>query len=151
MAFYSSASNASLWRGINYYDSGKVRSFKHKDDNIIEGIVDGSEGREYSVSIDLNHPKKSSCNCPFADGRKVICKHMIALYFTSIPDSYELFTEDMHRLEVQYKLEEKRWQEETLDRIKANVAKLSVDEVREKLVALIYDSVMEDRYRDDRW
>lgn len=95
MAFYSSTSNASLWRGIHYYEDGKVQSYSTVEEGIIRGTVSGSEGNAYGTTIDLDHPKRSTCNCPFADGRKVICKHMIALYFMSVPGSYEAFEKDM--------------------------------------------------------
>lgn len=35
----------------------------------------------------MEHPRKSICNCPHADGRRVICKHMIALLFTASPEA----------------------------------------------------------------
>lgn len=35
------------------------------------------------VHRETRHPRKSFCNCPFADGRRVVCKHMITLYFTA--------------------------------------------------------------------
>ena len=37
----------------------------------------------------IKHPRKSKCNCPFAEGRRVVCKHMIALYFTIEPQAAE--------------------------------------------------------------
>lgn len=106
MTFYDSTSNKSLWRGIDYYKSGKVR--KHAEtEGGLRGTVDGSNGETYDVVINLEHPRKSTCNCPFAEGRKVICKHMIALYFMGTPGSYAAFEEDMHRMEVQQRLEAK--------------------------------------------
>lgn len=149
-AFYSSASSNSLWRGVNYYKERKVRSFTQCDEGFC-GVVEGSDNAEYDVRINLSHPRKSSCSCPFAKDRRVICKHMIALYFTSVPDSYEAFEYDIQQLEVQYKLEEERWQKETLARIKDNVSKMSAKEVRAKLVDMLYQAMLEDRYRDDDW
>ena len=149
MAFYSSASNASLWRGIDYYKQRKVKSFSDVNKSRIIGRVAGSDNNEYDVSIDLAHPKKSTCNCPFADGRHVICKHMIALYFTSIPGSYEDFEKDMERLEIQYELEEERWRKDTLEHIKEHVKGMSAKQAREKLVDIYYQNALDSRYHDE--
>lgn len=147
MAFYSSASNASLWRGVDYFDKGKVEEFTCLDDGTIKGIVTGSEGKAYDVVIDPSHPKKSTCNCPFAEGRRVVCKHMIALYFASIPGSREAFDRDMQALEAQYELQEKRWREETRKRIDASVAALSAKEARARLADILYRDALDERYR----
>lgn len=152
MAFYSSASNASLWRGVDYYKAGKVLEFSEAADGKISGTVLGSEESEYSVDIDLSHPKRSTCTCPFATGRQVICKHMIALYFASIPDSYELFQRDVEEMEAQYLMQEELWKKETHRKIKESVSKLSAKEAKERLVEMMYQDALEDRYRyDDRW
>ncbi|NMB97839.1 MAG: hypothetical protein GYA02_14710 [Clostridiaceae bacterium] len=42
--------------------------------------------------INIVHPRKSKCNCPHADGRRVICKHMIALYFTVFPKEAKILS-----------------------------------------------------------
>lgn len=52
------------------------------------GLIEvASSNNKYVVHIDKKHPRKSKCNCPFADGRRVVCKHMIALYFTAEPQA----------------------------------------------------------------
>ena len=149
MAFYNAASNASLWRGIDYYRRGNVLGFSCADDGIVVGAVKGSGGSAYDVTINREHPRKSTCSCPFAKGRRVICKHMVALYFASTPGSYEAFEQDMRKLEVQYELEEKRWREETRKRIETEVAALSAKEARVKLAEILYNNELEERYRDD--
>lgn len=50
------------------------------------GKVRGSNDAAYDVTIDTAHPKKSVCNCPFAEGRRVICKHMVALNLGIFPE-----------------------------------------------------------------
>lgn len=85
MGLIEIASSKSVWRGMDYYENKKVVSWKQSGDNTYDGIVSGNEGKTYSVHIDKLHPRKSTCNCPFADGRRVICKHMISLYFTAEP------------------------------------------------------------------
>lgn len=150
MAFYDSASNKSPWRGIGYYKADKVREFVKGVDGL-HGTVDGSNGEVCDVTINLEHPKRSTCNCPFAKGRKVICKHMIALYFTGVSGSYAAFEEDMHRMEVQQRLEEERWQKEALECIKKDVSEMSAKDVRERLVDILFQQVLDDRYRNDGW
>lgn len=76
---------------------------------------------------------------------------MIALYFTGVPGSYAAFEEDMHRMEVQQRLEEERWQKETLERIKKDVSEMSAKDVRERLVDILFQQVLDDHYRNDDW
>lgn len=83
------ASGASLWRGYDYYVAHKVLSWEPSGPGDypqqFDGVVSGSGDRPYEVHIDRAHPKKSTCACPFAEGRHVICKHMVALYYTIYP------------------------------------------------------------------
>ena len=147
MAFHSSASNASLWRGVHYYENEKVKSYSIIEENVIQGVVSGSEGNIYDTTINLDHPKKSTCNCPFANGRKVICKHMVALYFTSVPGSYKKFEKDMEEAETLYKLQEEQWRKETHQRIENFVAELSEREARKRLVDILYEDALDGRRR----
>lgn len=147
MTFYDSASNASFWRGVDYYRQQKVFAFAERENDIIEGTVAGSEGQRYSVAIDLAHPKKSTCNCKFAEGRRVVCKHMVALYFASIPGSYEAFENDRRNWEAQIELEERRWREETRKRIGEYVAALSAKEARARLADILFEEALDERYR----
>ena len=78
---------------MDYYNNKKVVSWKTFKNGVYEGIVSGSESNMYTVHIDTEHPGKSFCNCPFADGRRVVCKHMIALYFTAEPNQEQLLDE----------------------------------------------------------
>lgn len=152
MAFYDSASNASFWRGVDYYQQQKVLNFTKVENGIVEGVVAGSEGLEYAVSIDLAHPKRSTCNCKFADGRRVVCKHMVALYFASIPGACEQFEEDRRNWEAQIELEERRWRKETRERIDRHVAELSAEEARTKLADILYQGALDERYHSqEEW
>lgn len=151
MAFYSNASNNSTWRGVDYFENGKVRFSHAVDGSVYEGEVEGSEGRVYSVRIDVKHPKRSACTCPFAEGRRVVCKHMVALYFESVPGSLDAFYRDMKEAEARYELEEQRWREETLASITKQVKSMSAKEAKEKLIDMLYQDMLADRYRDDYW
>lgn len=59
------ASIESFRCGVDYYEAGKVKEWQQTGDQTYSGTVEGSKGRSYTVSIDLEHPRKSVCGCPF--------------------------------------------------------------------------------------
>lgn len=65
--------------GYAYFTENRVTSAKQIGPASYSGTVRGSGEAEYAVTIDLEHLRKSSCDCPFAAGRSRICKHMVAL------------------------------------------------------------------------
>lgn len=99
MGFLELASSASAWRGYDYYTENKVCSYVKICEDEFEGSVAGSREKTYSVRINLLHPKKSTCTCPFAEGNKKICKHKAALYFAALPGEAERFHAEMERAE----------------------------------------------------
>ena len=142
MGLIDLASSNSLWRGIDYYRSKNVKKIKKISDDEYNSIVSGTE--EYNVHIDINHPRKSTCTCPFADGRRVICKHMVATFFTIYPEEAERIIKE----EQEYEEEEERLFEEHLEEVREYVNGLTEDEVR----ALLIDKLMDEWYDDDyRW
>ena len=86
MKLLNLASNNSFWRGIDYHHENRIISWKELAENCYQGKVRGSGNAVYEVMIDTAHPRKSACNCPFAEGRRVICKHMIALDLGIFPE-----------------------------------------------------------------
>ena len=74
MSLISLASGKSLWRGYEYYEDKHVHFHIQNGEFEYTGKVSGN-GRSYDVHIDLKHPRKSTCNCPHADGKRIICKH----------------------------------------------------------------------------
>ncbi len=147
MAFYSMASNASLWRGIDYYKSNHVLSFTQIDHDHISGKVKGSEDHVYDVTIDLSHPKRSTCTCPFKEGRQVVCKHMVALYFTSDDSAYERFEEELRQEEIADEREEELWRAQTLRDITQQVKALSAAEAKKRLIDILYQEQLDYRNR----
>ncbi len=142
MGLIDLASSNSLWRGVDYYQSKNVKKIKKISDDEYNSIVSGTE--EYNVHIDINHPRKSTCTCPFADGRRVICKHMVATFFTIYPEEAERIIKE----EQEYEEEEERLFEEHLEEVREYVNGLTEDEVR----ALLIDKLMDEWYDDDyRW
>lgn len=88
MSILTSASSSSVSRGYDYYKNNKVSNIKQLNDYEFEGYVDGSLKNPYYVKIDIEHPRKSYCDCPHANGN-ITCKHMTALYFELFPDEVE--------------------------------------------------------------
>ncbi|NCC60485.1 MAG: SWIM zinc finger family protein [Verrucomicrobiae bacterium] len=144
MGLIELASGNSVWRGMDYYENGKVQSWIKSGDNTYEGTVSGSEGNSYSVYIDKIHPRKSTCNCPFADGRRVVCKHMIALYFTAEPQAVMDFMKQVEEWEQE---ENEREQQHYKD-LRKYVYSLSKAKLQEQLYSALLE--LEDR-RDNYW
>lgn len=76
MGLVDIASGASVWRGYDYYEGKKVVVSEKMNNSEYRGVVIGSGANSYSVIINIDHPRKSKCNCPHADGRRVICKRI---------------------------------------------------------------------------
>ena len=143
MGLIEIASNNSVWRGMDYYNNKKVVSWEASGTDIYEGTVSGSDGNTYIVHIDTKHPRKSSCNCPFADGRRVVCKHMIALYFTVEPKVADDFLKEVEKWEVEEEERELQHYEE----MKKYVKSLSKTELQEQLL----DALMQLEERRNYW
>ena len=118
MSILSLASAQTAYRGYDYFKDKKVLSIEQSGDTAFTGVVSGSNGARYDVTIDLDHPRKSQCICPHAAGRRVICKHMVALYFTAFPEEAAKYMADL----------EACWEEEEQEQ----------EEVQEKLVSYVY-------------
>lgn len=88
MSILTSASSSSVRRGYDYYKSHKVKDINQLNDCEFEGYVDGSRKSPYYVKINIEHPRKSYCECPHANGN-ITCKHMTALYFELFPDEVD--------------------------------------------------------------
>ncbi len=100
MGIVSLASGASAYRGYQYYKDNMVAAVRATGENLYEGDVNGSNDACYHVMIDMTHPRFSTCNCPKANGRRVICKHIIAAYFTLFPQEAKQYLADLNRAEV---------------------------------------------------
>lgn len=135
MGLIEMASGSSVWRGMDYYERTMVCSWKKSGEEAYDGVVSGSEGNKYSVHIDKVHPRKSSCNCPFAEGRRVICKHMIALLFTAEPKTAEDFLRQVEKWEQEEKERDRLHYKE----LREYVNSLSKKELQERL----YEALVE--------
>ena len=143
MGLIETASGNSVWRGMDYYENKKVVSWKKLNDGIYDGVVLGSEGNIYNVHVETMHPRKSVCNCPFAEGRRVVCKHMIALYFTAEPKAAEDFLKQVEEWEK----EEEEQERQHYIELRKYVDSLTKAELQERLYnALIELEDVRDRY-----
>ena len=100
MGIISSASGSSCWRGLNYYNKHKIKNIKMISDTEYSSVVSGT--KEYNVYLNLKNPRKSTCNCPLANGKRIICKHIVATYFSVVPGSAEEFEDEQNRLQEEY-------------------------------------------------
>lgn len=135
MSILSLASGRSVYRGYEYYKQQRVLDIEKLDDEVFVGEVAGSEGACYEVTIDATHPRKSQCTCPHAAGRKIVCKHMVALYFSAYP-----LEEDRYLAELERRREEAEHQrEEDEERLISHVRKMKKAELQETLLQLLTD------------
>ena len=113
-----------------YYKNKKVIAWEKSGTDTYDGKVSGSGNNKYLVHIDKAHPRKSTCNCPFAEGRRVVCKHMIALYFTAEPQAAKDFLKKVE----QWEAEEAEREKQHYDDLKKYVKGLSKTELQEQLL-----------------
>ncbi len=134
MELYRSASLQSQFRGYDYFNDKKVVSFKHIEDSVYSGKVKGS-GTVYDVTIDIEHHKKNShCNCPHAEGTKIVCKHMVALYFAIFPFKAKQFMNEID--EHNKKVEE--YEKELEVKMRKYIKSMPKKELEEALLECLY-------------
>lgn len=144
MSLIGVASADSVWRGMEYYEDKMVALWNEAADGTYDGVVEGSNGNSYVVHVDKIHPRKSTCTCPFADGRRVVCKHMIALYFTAEPKAAEDFKKRVENWECE---EEERAKQHYAD-LRKYVNSLKKQELQMQL----YDALVElEEIKNRRW
>ena len=144
MSLIGVASADSVWRGMEYYEDKMVALWNEAADGTYDGVVEGSNGNSYVVHVDKIHPRKSTCTCPFADGRRVVCKHMIALYFTAEP-----------KAAVDFKKQVEIWEHEEKERVKQHYIDLRkyVNSLKkQELQMQLYDALVElEEIKERRW
>ena len=141
MGIISLASGNSCWRGLDYYKNKKVAKLNKINENEYSSIVNGTNN--YNVHLDIEHPKKSTCNCPLANGKRIICKHIVATYFTAFPKEANNFEEEQNRLQEEYEKE----QEEEYDKAIKCLNRMSKQELIQELIQ-VFDYGPEWIYND---
>lgn len=134
MGLVEIASSKSVWRAIDYYQSKKVLSW-NKTETGYEGSVSGSDNNTYIVNVDIEHPRKSKCTCPFATDHRVICKHMLAVYFSAHPEEVRRIEKEAEEYEKEEEYREQMRKEQLYDYVRM----LSKEELRDELVEALYE------------
>ena len=149
MGLLECASGASLWRGYDYFREKKVINLKSMGERIYAATVSGSGAKPYSVELHVDHLRKSKCSCPHANGKQIICKHLVAVYFTVFPDEAKKFYDET----VAYQEEEERKAEELYDKVSQYVMKMKKSEVQQALLEILFDGPewQFDRFVDEHW
>ena len=135
MGLLECASGASVWRGYDYYKEKKVLGIEKIGDGIYSANVSGSGSKPYTVELHMDHPRKSKCNCPHADGKRIICKHIVATYFTILPDAAEKFYAEAMACQE----EEEKQEEELYNKVQDYVCKMKKSELQNALLELLFD------------
>lgn len=135
MSLLSCANGQSAWRGYHYYLDRKVQSVKRVGSTQFQGTVSGSNGETYDVFIDVEHPRKSSCTCPHAAGKRIVCKHRIALLFSAFPLDAKKYYEEV----VKYEQEQERLQEEEENKVIDCVDNMTKEHLQRALLQVLFD------------
>lgn len=135
MGLIDVASGASVWRGYDYYKENRVKLLFEKAPGIFTATVKGMSPEPYIVEIDVAHPRKSKCNCPYAEGKMIVCKHKVAVYFAAFPKEAQKFYDEM----ITYQEEEEKLEEELYDKVCEYVCKMKKSELQQALLELLFD------------
>ncbi|MBQ7244127.1 MAG: SWIM zinc finger family protein [Bacilli bacterium] len=153
MGLLDICSSASYWRGLDYFERKRVVSYEKTSEYEYDALVQGSEA--YHVHLDIRHPKKSTCTCPYADGKSIVCKHKVAVYFAIFPEEAKKALGEWQSIEEDQEERERAYDQKLAEEIKhatEYVQSLSEDEVRARLINYLVDDAMkyeEDPYEDD--
>ncbi len=127
------ASGASLWRGLDYVEQGRVKNLRPGGEGVFDAEVDGTANLPYTVHVDTVHVRQSHCDCPHAAGTKRICKHMVATVFTAYPQQVDAFKWEVEQEELAFQREEEAHRAELVRYVNS----LKKDELREALLAAL--------------
>lgn len=148
MGILNIASGNSTWRGLDYYKEKKVSNYKKLSDYVYEGIINGSDNQKYNVLMDIEHPRNSKCNCAFAKDKRIICKHIVALYFTVFPNEVDKFLKEVENAEKEHEI----YEEELSKKVLKYINSMSKKELQEALIETLDLSPewINDRFIRDR-
>lgn len=144
MGLLECSSYRSIFRGYDYFKEKKVQNLAQATQNQYSAEVIGTAEMPYEVLIDTAHPRKSKCNCPHANGRRVVCKHMIAVYLTAFPDEAERICKTLTADEAENEYDE--WDEYDEDneddesnKVIEYVCKMKKNELQQALLQVLFD------------
>ena len=125
---------------MDYFEQKRVLLWSKTNQGTFDGKVQGNS--IYHVHLDIDHPRRSTCTCPFADGKRVICKHMVAMYFTIYPDVAREVLEEAENWEK----EEAEREQQHYAEIERYVKSLSKAQLQEELLRYILESEQRRNY-----
>ena len=155
MGMLQIASYNSYWRGLDYFECKQVKKLTRLSEFVYDAQVEGT--KLYNVLIDVNHPRKSTCTCPHAAGKSIICKHKVAVYFSIFLEEAQKARDERNEYRRELEEREKEYDrkvEEQRESIKKYVDSLSENEVRNRLVNYMVNESMkfeDDPYDEDEW
>ena len=135
MSILTAASGQSVYNGYEYAQEKKVRHMEKVNEGEFVAIVSGSNGNTYNVRINTEHVRKSQCTCPYAAGKRIVCKHMVAVYFTAFPAEAKKYIRELE----EYWEEEEERKQELEEKLVAYVHKMKKGELQEALLRLLYE------------
>ena len=133
MSLLTASSMESRWRGYEYFKNKKVSNLEHPENMRFHAVVSGSEKEPYTVTLDLEHLRNSSCTCPHAAGRRVICKHMVAVFFAVFPEEAEKYYADVLKAEEEWE----NYQDELANKLVKYVRSLKKQEAQRQLLEVL--------------
>ena len=77
----------------------------------------------------MSHPRRSTCTCPLANGKRIICKHIVATFFTAFPEEAKNFEEEQVRLQGEYEDYQEKLYNKTQKYISSMTKKELIDEL----------------------
>lgn len=132
MGLKECASMESVLRGYNYYKENRVLECKKESETTFTAVVKGSDDARYHVYIDILHPRKSKCDCPHANGKRIVCKHQMATFFNAFPEEGEAYEK-----ELRDELEEEEAEYRKEIAIEKYLDGLSKEELKEEIYGLL--------------
>lgn len=133
MSLLTASSMESRWRGYEYFKNKRVSNLECLENARFRAAVSGSRKEPYMITIDLEHVRQSSCNCPHAAGRRIICKHMVAVFFAAFPEEAEKYYADILKAEEEWENN----QSELADKLVKYVQGLKKHEAQELLLEVL--------------
>ena len=134
MSIISVASGQSVYRGYEYAQAKKVLQMEQSAEGVIKATVAGSNSSNYEVIADIAHPRRSQCTCPHAAGKRIVCKHIVAVYFTAFPQEARKYIEELESC-----WEEEQRQEEMEDTVIRYVYSLKKSDLQQKLLQVLFE------------
>ena len=133
MGILNIARKASVWRGYKYYKENKVTNFTKVNETCYTSKILGKKNVVYNIKLNVLHPRNSTCNCPLSNGTKIICKHIIATYFTAFPKEAINYNQELINAQIQAEKNEQI----ILDKVTNYVCNLKKEEAQQELLNLL--------------